>query len=96
MKATEVAFQSLLGKVVRDRHGKALGRIEEVRARREGNHLVIEEYILGRKGLLERLAATGIRLKAIPFVQPENHFKPQTVRWDELDISNPERPKFIG
>lgn len=73
--------------------GRTLGRIAEVRARRAGRELVVEEYHVGRPGLLVRLTAAiqgspllralGVRRRPLGW----------RVRWDQLDLSDPGHPR---
>lgn len=78
-----VRVEELLGQRVEDREGRRVGRIEEIRAERHGKDHEVTEYLLGPGALVERLAMTM-------------RGRPRTiiVRWDQLDITNPRRPRL--
>jgi hypothetical protein len=70
------------------RYNEPVGRLEEIRALGRGTGLVVTEYVLGEAGLLERMHV-GVRL----LFGLERHG--YVVRWDQLDISRPERPRLL-
>jgi hypothetical protein len=87
MKRT-VRLDRLLGREVLTANNRRLGRVEEFHAERRGTAWVVAEYVIGTAGLFERLGV-GVRLilgtvRASGFV----------ARWDQLDLSNPERPRL--
>ena len=86
-RTRQVRVEDLLGRRVRSRAGEVVGRLEEVRAEREpggdGEHEVTE-YLLGPGAMLERLAVVT-RLFG-------RHPRKLVARWDQLDISRPDRP----
>ncbi len=83
-RVTEVRLEDLVGRKVRARNGRTVGRIEEVCAEARGDEYEVTEYHLGPGALLERLALVERLLGRAP----------QTiiVRWDQLDISDPLHP----
>jgi hypothetical protein len=85
--ARELRLDRLLGRQVRARNNQPAGRLQEFRASKEGRDWVVTEYVIGAAGLLERLGV-GVRLllgrRAGGYV----------ARWDQLDISDPERPRL--
>jgi len=93
--ATEIPFERLLGREVRDVDGRRAGRLEEVHARRRGGELLVTEYVLGTAGFVERLSL-GPVLRALL----GSRFYPEaaryTIDWDELDLADPERPRLKG
>lgn len=94
MEKTEVHIELLLSKQVRDSDGKNAGRIEEVRAAKQGEEWVIIEYLLGAEALAERLSAQGVFQK-IGGLMGRKDRKALTVPWDKMDLSNPEEPKLL-
>lgn len=88
----EVRLELLLGRRVRDKAGRRIARVEEVRAERDNGEWIVREYVLGVGGLVERLAAgplvAGLLGRWAP--KPERY----TVAWDALDLSDPERPRL--
>ena len=57
-----------------------------VNGERRGTGWVITEYVIGAAGLLERLGL-GVRL-ILGIKRPTGY----VARWDQLDLSNPDRP----
>jgi len=81
-----VHVEDLLGRAVTSADGRRVGRIEEVVAERRGHEHEVAAYLLGPGALLERLGVLHRLLGR----------KPRTcrVRWDQLDISSPDRPRL--
>jgi hypothetical protein len=77
----EMRLDRLLGRHVYDRAGRRVGRLEEFRARKEGQGWVIDEYVIGAAGLLERLDL-GVRLVL--------GFKPRgyIATWDQVVLDD--------
>jgi len=62
------AFSDLIGKRVRDRSGHSLGRILEARAHRDvDGTVVIDELLIGRRALLDRLRGPHRDARGIPW-----------------------------
>jgi hypothetical protein len=76
-----VHVELLLGRLVRDSEGAKVGRIFAVHAEVEGEDCVVREYELGASALLGQLGIPRWR-------------KPLRVPWDQLDLSDPERPRL--
>jgi sporulation protein YlmC with PRC-barrel domain len=78
-----VRVESLFGRKVRDANGKVIGRIESIHAKwtGEGTDCVVEEYRVGAAALLERFGIS-------------HRFKPLCIPWDQMDLSDPERPRL--
>lgn len=85
-----VRLELLIGKLVRDKDGKRVGKIEAVHAHRTQRDCVIDEFIVGREGLAERLGSSIIT-RAFGFRPSRN---PGTIPWRELDLSDPEHPRL--
>lgn len=90
MAGREVHLELLLGREVFDSEGEAVGRIEEVVARREGGEWVVEEYWVGTSALLYRLSAGGAARALLGLFASKRHAG-YRVPWDRLDLSQPER-----
>jgi hypothetical protein len=84
--AHRVRVEDLVGRKVRTKEGRVVGRIEEMRAeRREDGECEVLEFHLGAGALLERWAIAprawfGWRAAVL------------VARWDQVDISRPETP----
>jgi hypothetical protein len=86
----ERRVELLIGRRVYGTDDRPVGRLEEIRARREGEHFVVTEYHIGPAALVERLALrhVGIRL---PWVKPG-----YIARWDQIDLSDERRPRLLS
>jgi hypothetical protein len=82
---TNIRLDLLLGREVYTANHRRLGRLEEFRAERRGADWIVTEYVIGAAGLTERLGL-GVRL-----VLGVNRAGGYVARWDQLDLSNPER-----
>jgi hypothetical protein len=62
------AFSELIGRRVEDRSGRGLGRVFEARAHweRDGS-VVLDELLVGRRGLLRRLRGPRADAHGIPW-----------------------------
>jgi hypothetical protein len=83
----EVRLDRLLGRQVRAQNDQPVGHLEEFRAEKRGNGLVITEYVIGVAGLAERL---GVAVKLLF----GKHGGGYTARWDQLDIRDPMHPRL--
>jgi|SoiMethySBSTD1v2_1073268.scaffolds.fasta_scaffold2718179_1 hypothetical protein len=88
LKPGEVRLDRLLGRQVWGPNNQPVGRLQEFRAERRGNGILITEYVIGVAGLLERL---GLGVKLL-FGKNGGGY---TARWDQLDISDPMRPRLM-
>ena len=78
----------LLGRKVWTANNRSLGRVEEFHAERRGTHWIVTEYVIGSAGLLERLGLSArLILRAA-------HSRGYVARWDQLDLTNPDRPRL--
>jgi hypothetical protein len=89
----EAHVERLLGQQVIDSRGRRVGRIEEIRADSEGPVWIVRSYVLGLDGFIERLAAGAIA-QALLGPLARRRRRRRTIDWDELDLSDPERPRL--
>ena len=89
-----INIELLLDKKVTDPSGRRAGRIEEIRARKDGEEIVVEAYHLGPQALLERLAAPVVRLRLFRALGLHRHAHGRCARWDQMDLSDPEKPRL--
>jgi hypothetical protein len=82
---TKVRLDRLLGREVHTANNRRLGRLEEFRAERRGADWIVTEYVIGAAGLADRLGL-GVRL-----ILGINRASGYLARWDQLDLSNPDR-----
>jgi hypothetical protein len=92
MATQSINVELLLNREVKDASGRRAGRIEEIRARREGEEIIVESYHLGPEALLERLAAPVLRLSPFRALGLHRHSPGRRAQWDQMDLSNPEKP----
>lgn len=85
-KANEVRLEELLGRRVRDGGGDTVGRLEEFRARREGEHWVVTEFDIGPTALLGRLAARHL---GVTWPGRTGGYR---ATWEQINFDDPERP----
>lgn len=76
----------LIGRRVYAPDGRAIGRIEELHAEKEGDHYVVSAIDLGREALLERLA---VRHLGISWGGRSHGYR---ARWDQIDLEDERRP----
>ena len=92
MAARSINIELLLDREVTDASGRRAGRIEEIRARRDGDEIIVESYHLGPEALLERLAAPVLRLSPFRALGLHTRAPGRRARWDQMDLSDPDKP----
>jgi hypothetical protein len=94
--AREVRLEQLLGRVVRSAAGRPVGRIEDVRARPEGEDYVVYLVVIGELGFMAKLLSLVAQLRIFHTLGLARRFRTRAIPWNWLDVSDPERPRFIG
>jgi len=61
------AFSELIGLPACDQNGCSLGRVYEARGHWQGDVIVIDELLIGRRGLLRRLRGPDSAARGIPW-----------------------------
>jgi hypothetical protein len=87
MTRHEVYADALLGRKVVALDNRPVGRIEELHAEQHGDYFDVVEFVIGSAGLLERLNVGIRRLFG-------RSRKGDVARWDQIDISDPRRPRL--
>ena len=85
---TSLRLDRLVGREVYTANNRRLGRLEEFRAERRGKDWVVTEYVIGAAGLLERL---GLAVRLIVGIARARGY---VARWDQMDLTNPDRPRL--
>jgi hypothetical protein len=80
MSAPEVRLELAVGRRVRAKNGRSIGRLEEVRA---------TEFLIGPGAFLERLGMHARSLFGFA-IHPHGY----RARWDQVDLSDPRRPRL--
>jgi hypothetical protein len=94
MKRQEIHLELLLGKRVFALNGQSIGRLEEVRAELNARgHCFVTEFLVGSYAVLERLAGwrMGSEILRALGVRRKQGYR---VRWEQLDLSDPRRPRL--
>jgi hypothetical protein len=81
-------LELLLGRRVHAQDGRVIGRIEEFHAEREDDYYVVTEYHVGPAALVERLS-----VRHFGFTLP-GRVHGYRVRWDQLDLDDPDHPRL--
>jgi hypothetical protein len=95
MATRELHLELLLNTCVLDENGHCIGRIEEVRAARQGDSWVVTEYLVGSAALLERFSAWGIGLSVLRLLGGSKLPSGKRIPWDKLDLSEPAKPRLL-
>ena len=85
-------LERFVGKPVRDANGRKIGHLHEARVRREGDGLVVVDYLVGAAGFLERFSLLHIGYEAALLFglgRPHGYVVP----WDRMDFSHPDGPR---
>jgi len=84
----------LLGKKVLALNGQSVGRLEEIRAETQRGYFYVSEFLVGSYAVLERLAAWRIG-RAVLRVLGAKRQEGYRIRWDQLDLSDPQHPRLL-
>lgn len=84
--SVSLRLDRLVGREVYTANHRRLGRLHEIRAERRGRKWIVTDYVIGAAALSERLGL-GFRL-VLGLERPSGY----VARWDQVDLSNPDRP----
>ncbi len=90
----EVHVELLLGEKVFAMNGKVVGRLEEIRTEVNRGHLFVSEFLVGSYAVLERLAAWRLGRSVLRVLRARRK-EGYRIRWDLLDLTNPERLRLL-
>jgi sporulation protein YlmC with PRC-barrel domain len=96
MAGKRIHLEMLLGRMVHDRDGEKVGRIEEFRVDDRNGETVITHYLVGRKGLWERLSIPGLASFFLLPLGAQSGAATHKIPWEKLDLSDPKHPKLRG
>ena len=94
MSGQEVPVQHLIGRRVLTQEGRSIGRLEDIVAVQYGAELLVVEYHVGSYAGLERLSAWPIGGAILNLFGARDKQGGYRVKWDELDLSDPEHPRL--
>ena len=90
----EVRLERLLGRLLVDEFGVAVGRIEDVEAEPEGDDYVVTHALVGPEGRLTRLLAFTHQLPTLRAIGLGRKPRVRRVPWAWLDLSDPWHPRL--
>lgn len=85
-------FEDLIGRVVRNAHGRPIGRIEDATMEPEGDDYQVTHFLLGPSGRLARLRAFLGELPTLRALRLGQERDLRPLPWDWFDLTDPERP----
>ena len=91
MSKRELHVELLLGEKVFAVNGVSIGRLEEIRAEVNRGTCYVTEFLVGKYAVFERLAAWRIG-RAVLRAQRRDGYR---IRWDQLDLSDPQRLRLM-
>ena len=95
MKRQEIHLELLVGKKVFALNGRSIGRLEEVRAELNARgHCFVTEFLIGSYAFLERMSAWRIGREIMRTLHVKRNAG-YRVRWEQLDLSDPQRPQLL-
>jgi sporulation protein YlmC with PRC-barrel domain len=94
MSQQQLHVELLLGEKVLAMNGLSIGRLEEIRTEINRGHCYVTEFLVGSYAFLERFAAWRIG-RALLRVFGSRRSDGYRIRWDQLDLSDPRRPRLI-
>lgn len=95
MASREINLELLLGCRVFAKSGRAVGRVEEVRAEVERGECVVTEFHVGNYAVFERLSAYSIGRTILRLFGATRAGGGYRVPWDVLDLSDAARPRLL-
>ncbi|HET7197814.1 MAG TPA: PRC-barrel domain-containing protein [Burkholderiales bacterium] len=87
-----VRLEDFVGQPVRDRDGRRIGHLHEVRARREGDELVVVDYLVGPAGWAERFSLAGFG-RELAGLFGFGRSRGYVVPWDRMDLGASGEPR---
>lgn len=94
MTRQQVHVELLLGEKVFALNGQTIGRLEDIRTETNRGHFFVSEFMVGSYAVLERLAAWRIG-RALLHVLGAKRKEGYRIRWDQMDLSNPEHLRLL-
>lgn len=88
----EVRFEDLVGRVVRNPRGRAIGRIEELRVEPDNGDYRVTEYVIGALERLPRLLGFLGQLPTFRALGVGRTLRRRRIPWHWIDLSDPMHP----
>lgn len=93
MTPREANVELLIGRMVHDSDGRALGRLEEIRAIQANGEMRVSEYLVGRYGLVIRLTPATLLPRVLQIFGVGPRGDGFVIPWQWMDLSDPENPR---
>jgi sporulation protein YlmC with PRC-barrel domain len=90
--STELRFEDLIGRPVRNSYGRPIGRIEDARIQVDGDDYRISHFLLGPLERMPRLLAFFGELPTLRALGIGHQRDLRPLPWHWFDLSDPERP----
>jgi sporulation protein YlmC with PRC-barrel domain len=90
----EINVELLLGTKVCDVDGEDVGRIEELRVKRDEKSCLVEAYLIGASAVMQRLSAWTLVRPIRGFLSTRALYSPYEVPWHDMDLSDPRHPRL--
>lgn len=87
-----VRLEDFVGCGVRDAAGRKIGHLHEARARREGDELLVVDYLVGPAGWLERFSLAGAGRELLGLFGLAR-WRGYVVPWQRMDLGEPGKPR---
>jgi len=96
MRRQWIHLELVLGVLVRDSTGRAVGRIEEVHADQTNGEALITHFVLGQQGLTQRLSVSNASMFFLRWFGARHSAGESSHRvpWRKMDLSSPDHPKL--
>jgi sporulation protein YlmC with PRC-barrel domain len=88
----DIKVHLMVGTKVHDVDGRKVGRIEEIRVKREEKALLVESYLIGASALIDRLSARTLVRPIRRFLRARHVYSVYEVPWQDMDLTDPKRP----
>jgi len=92
--ASELRVELLLGRRVQALNGRVIGRIEEIQTEGSDDACYVTEYLVGTFAYFERFAAWSMMRSPLKLFPQSKRGGGLRVRWDQLDLTDPNHPKL--
>jgi sporulation protein YlmC with PRC-barrel domain len=96
MSVREIRVSELVGRRVRDRNGRSIGRVEEliceIELRPDGRDYVVRELHVGAAGLLEAIGGSALMRSLARTLGRGAGYTRHRVPWEVMNLTDPTRP----
>jgi sporulation protein YlmC with PRC-barrel domain len=90
----DVRLHRILGREVFDLQGERAGHLEEAKGRIVNGRCVVDAFLLGRGGLMERLSVADLSMIPLRALGAPHAINELRVPWNLMDFTDPARPRL--